>query len=67
MTLVAEIQYCFKNSDVVYKWQFSVSCYTYRKVTLLMVGLDNAGKTSTVADLNGGTCFMCNNRDRKFI
>ena len=26
----------------------------YRKVTLLMVGLDNAGKTSTVADLTGG-------------
>ncbi|KAK3735593.1 hypothetical protein QZH41_013707, partial [Actinostola sp. cb2023] len=26
-----------------------------KKVTLLMVGLDNAGKTSTVADLNGDT------------
>ena len=27
----------------------------YRKVTILMVGLDNAGKTSTVADLTGGS------------
>lgn len=29
-------------------------CTFFRKVTLLMVGLDNAGKTSTVADLTGG-------------
>ncbi|KXJ24352.1 ADP-ribosylation factor-like protein 13B [Exaiptasia diaphana] len=40
-----------------------VNCFTWikrrrepiKKVTLLMVGLDNAGKTSTVADLKGDT------------
>ena len=41
--------------DIILRLTWDLPIYVlYRKVTLLMIGLDNAGKTSTVADLTGG-------------